>query len=116
MPRSQSSKPIVHPPTVFPNPMSSVAKPIPTLPASSFGQTMKEGLAFGAGSAISHRFINSIFGPTQIALKPTTPSLCEKERQAFENCMKTQSMDTFCGQEQMAYTSCIRVSAPTSAQ
>lgn len=118
MPRSQSSKPITHPSTVFPNPMSSVAKPIPTLPAPSFGQTMKEGFALGTGSAIAHRVVSYVFGAPTVTMQTPQgpPNPCEKERQAFENCMKTQSMDTFCGQEQLAYTSCIRVSGPTSAQ
>jgi hypothetical protein len=109
MPRSQNSKPK---PTLLPakiqNPMSSVGAYTP--PPPSFGQVVKEGFAFGTGSAIAHR----IFGAATNAILPssssTTPgALCDKERLAFETCMKTKSADDFCGSEQTAYTQCIRL-------
>jgi hypothetical protein len=82
---------------------------------------MKEGFGLGAGSAIAHRVVASIFGPptvnTVASPSPQAPSQpCDKERYAFENCMKTQSMETFCGQEQMAYTRCIQLSKSKSNQ
>jgi hypothetical protein len=94
----------------FQNPLSSVGVPSrlevqqPTL-----GQSLKQGFGFGAGSAIAHR----IFGATPTLLAPSQPEVklpCDKERTAFENCMKTKSPDDFCGDQQMAYTQCIRLS------
>jgi hypothetical protein len=108
------------PSTKFQNPYSSVATtaaPPPALP--SFGQTMKEGFSLGVGSAIAHRVVGAIFGaPTVNVSQTSTPIAhpCDKERFAFESCMKTQSMDTFCGQEQIAYTDCIHMTKPTSGQ
>ena len=109
MPRTSSTpqKRQSSPPIPFQNPLSSVGHPIPSLP--SFGQTLKEGFAFGTGSAIAHR----IFNPLQVASAPVEKKIespCEKERYAFETCMKTKSSDDFCGNEQMSYTQCIRLS------
>ncbi len=111
MPRSSSSKPShstvkSSAPVVYTPPSSSITSLTP--PAPTFGQTLKEGLAFGTGSALAHRFINSY--PTAAAAAPgVTKKPCEAEQIAFETCLKTQSMDTFCGNEQLAYTSCIRL-------
>jgi hypothetical protein len=111
MPRSQTSnsKPnlpaLKHPHIV--NPMSSVAAYTPPA-APTFGQVVKEGFAFGTGSAIAHR----IFGPASLSLftpKATSEIPCDKERVAFETCMKTKSTDDYCGNEQMAYTHCIQL-------
>lgn len=93
------------PPVPFQNPLSSVANPVPT---ATFGQTLKEGLAFGAGQAVAHRVVGSLFGssaPSQNEVKLP----CDKERSAFETCMKTKSVEDFCGEQQMAYTQCIRL-------
>jgi hypothetical protein len=123
--RSSSYKPSrpalpTPPPAVFRNPYSSVGHPTPIVNQPTLGQSMKEGFGLGAGSAIAHRVVASIFGaPTVNTVITTTPQSvsvskqpCDKERLAFEACMKTQSMETFCGQEQLAYTSCIRVEGP----
>jgi len=105
MPRnSKPSKPTVptNSPPRFTNPMSSVSPLVPTQP--SFGDTVKQGLAWGTGNAIAHR----IFGPTvAIPLQTKIESPCEKERVAFESCMKTKSTEDFCGEEQMMYTRCL---------
>jgi hypothetical protein len=80
---------------------------------------MKEGFGLGVGSAIAHRVVGSMFGaPTVNITQASTPitNPCDKERFAFESCMKTQSMETFCGQEQIAYTDCIRMVKPTLGQ
>ena len=114
MPRSSSSqtksRPGVRPtpPVVFQNPLSSVGHPVPSAP--TFGQTLKEGLAFGTGSAIAHRLINPFPSFTTKAPEPKPLEPCEKERTAFEVCMKTKSADDFCGNYQMAYAQCIQLS------
>jgi hypothetical protein len=115
MPRSSSSKPShssvkSSAPVVYSPPSSSITSLTP--PAPTFGQTLKEGFAFGTGSALAHRFFNPF--PTATAsttpgITPQTKKPCEAEQIAFETCLKTQSMDTFCGNEQLAYTSCIRL-------
>lgn len=118
MPRSSSSSqksitPVPNNTSVFRNPYSSVG--ITSTPsAPSLGQSIKEGFGLGAGSAIAHRVVTSILGAPTVTLSQPAPEKkadpCERERTAFENCMKTQSIDTFCGQEQLSYTECIRMS------
>uniref|UniRef100_A0A6C0DBP4 CHCH domain-containing protein n=1 Tax=viral metagenome TaxID=1070528 RepID=A0A6C0DBP4_9ZZZZ len=58
MPRQSSTAPVSSS-RKAPVPFSS---PVPA-PAPSFGQTLKEGFAFGTGSAIAHRVVGAIFGP-----------------------------------------------------
>lgn len=85
--------------------MSSVTPLTPTQP--SLGETLKQGLAWGTGQAIAHR----IFGPTAtVPIQTKIESPCEKERMAFESCMKTKSTEDFCGEEQMNYTRCLHPS------
>ena len=46
----------------------------------SFGQTLKEGFAFGVGNSIAHSFIQSIFGSTKsIPSSNPTPNQIEQE-------------------------------------
>jgi hypothetical protein len=116
MPRSQSNRntaPSITPsiPASRPSPQTSLIPPVtPTL-----GQTLKEGLAFGTGSAIAHRIFNPY--PTQqyptqqvASSNKKIESPCEKERLAFEMCTKTKSYDDFCGPEQAGYIQCIQLS------
>lgn len=121
---SSRKKPSQSLPTPVSPPYAPVAPSSPRLPvASSFGQTMKEGFGFGVGSAIAHRVVGSLLAPAvpiaSAAPLPTPvqtlPSYsCDTERSAFERCMKTQAMESFCGQEQIAYTECIRMEKPTA--
>ncbi len=120
MPRSSSrtqpypKSSTLAPTPVFRNPYSSVgATTSPpshlTIEQPTLGQTIKQGFGFGAGSAIAHR----ILGPTPTILQaPSDKKVehpCEKELIAFESCMKTRSTDDYCGNEQMAYTHCLRL-------
>ena len=85
-----------------------VASPTP----SSFGQIVKEGLAFGVGQAVAHRAVASLAGAFSSA-PPSNPNLpCEKEWSAFEACMKTKSADEYCGAEQASFTQCMRLTKP----
>ena len=110
MPRSQSNRntaPSITPsiPASRPSPQTSLIPPVtPTL-----GQTVKEGLAFGTGSAIAHRIFNPYTYTPSISNKKIE-SPCEKERLAFETCTKTKSYDDFCGPEQAGYVQCIQLS------
>jgi hypothetical protein len=110
MPRSQSKqnhsstiKPSL--PSITPSPQTSLIPPI----GSTFAQTLKEGLAFGTGSAIAHRIFNPYPHTTSISDKKIE-SPCEKERLAFEICTKTKSYDDFCGPEQATYVRCVQLS------
>ena len=100
--------------TPFHNPMSSVGTYNSTSrPSPSLGQSVKDGFGLGVGSAIGQRMISSLFGAPTVNVNSSQQSSsvnpCDKERLAFESCMKTQSMETFCGQQQLAYTECIRL-------
>ena len=90
-------------PTLQTNQVSKTS--IVSTPAEpSFGQMMKQGLAWGTGQAIAHR----MFGPTvTVPIQTKMESSCEKERLSFEACMKTKTSEDFCGEEQMIYTRCL---------
>jgi len=117
MPRTSSTpnraKPSSSSPAVFQNPYSSVAAH-PPASTPTFGQTLKEGLAFGTGSALAHRFLNPFpqGNPAPSEQKQERP--CSKELNAFETCMKTKSSDDFCGNEQISYTQCLRLTNKTN--
>lgn len=113
MPRTSSSSQKKQGSSVAPfqNPLSSIGHPTPSPP--SFGQTLKEGFAFGTGSAIAHRIFNPFHSVSPAPVEKKIESPCEKERYAFETCMKFKSSDDFCGNEQMSYTQCIRLSRGT---
>ena len=109
MPRTSSTpqKRQTSSPVPFQNPLSNVGHPTPSAP--SFGQTLKEGFAFGTGSAIAHRIFNP-FTTAAVPVQKKIESPCEKERLAFETCMKFKTAEDFCGNEQMGYTQCLRIS------
>jgi hypothetical protein len=93
---------------------------MPIITPPSLGQSLKDGFGLGVGSAIAQRMVTSVFGPPTVNTVVTNPvqqatreDPCFKERMAFDTCMKTQSIETFCGQEQIAYTSCIHLSKST---
>jgi hypothetical protein len=105
MPRSSSSQSKL--PVKYTPPQSSTPSRM-EIEQPTFGQTLKQGFGFGAGSAIAHRLLNPF--PTLTLSDKKIQETCEKERLAFETCMKTKSADDFCGNEQMSYTQCIRLS------
>jgi hypothetical protein len=95
-------------PVVFQNPYSSVAPRPPIIEQPTLGQSIKQGFGFGAGSAIAHRFFGAT--PTVVSVPDKKVQLpCENERSAFESCLKSKTIDDFCGEQQMAYTQCIRL-------
>jgi hypothetical protein len=90
---------------------------MPILTPPSLGQSLKDGFGLGVGSAIAQRMVTSVFGPPTVNTVVTNPvqqanreDPCYKERMAFDTCMKTQSIEVSCSQEQIAYASCIRLS------
>lgn len=96
---------------------SSSLVPTPMIQPPTFGQTIKEGIGFGAGSAIGHRIIGAVLGPTTAStattptteFKQTSQQKCVSERNTFELCLKTKSADDGCNNEFNAYTQCIQL-------
>jgi len=100
MPRSSSSKRTsssqhppgriltpTHPPAPTPPPAStSPPAPAPTPPpAPSLGQTLKEGFAFGAGSAIAQNILNTLLLGTFRTHK--TPTQMNEPPSAYQQCL-----------------------------
>lgn len=107
MPRRQPSS---HPKPTVPSvrPQSSLI-PSTSLPTASFGQTIKDGIGFGAGSAIGHRIVGAILGPSVPTSGVAPPGLCASERDAFELCLKTKHADNQCNNEMLSYKQCIEL-------
>ena len=90
MPRQSTTKKAIAPVSIVPRQSST---PVPTpmqIPTSvstpTFGQTLKEGFAFGTGSAIAHRVVGAIFGPlTAAPVAPAPPRVSEKT--PYEQCL-----------------------------
>ena len=116
MPRNSKATYSFHPttPTIFEkkNGFSSApatAPSTPTAPAPSFGQTLKEGFAFGVGSSIARTMIDSALtrlGPAEPvvstkdiakcnerALSDKCASMADTHRQAWVQCMKETKFD-----------------------
>lgn len=60
-------------------------QPQPLQPQSSLSQTIKEGFSFGVGSAVAHRMVNSVLGPSHQPVAPVA---------LFEQC-KVYTMETY---------------------
>ena len=119
MPRrpSSSSKSIAPAPrpSTSVKPFQSSAAPT-QYQGPSFGQAVKDGIAYGVGSSIAHNVIGRMFSapaytpresqPTP-ATKPT--EACGVERNCFENCLLREGSG-FCGREQDDFTACIKLS------
>lgn len=91
MPRQTATKKAIAPVTIVPR-QSSTPVPLPTsVSTPTFGQTLKEGFAFGTGSAIAHRVVGAIFGPLTAAATatPATPATAPRvsEKTPYEQCL-----------------------------
>lgn len=101
-------------PTIFEKKNGFSSSPVSTASAPSFGQTLKEGFAFGAGSSIARTMIDSAFsrmGPAEPvrvssaitnddiakcnerALSNKCANLADSTRQAWVQCMKETKFD-----------------------
>lgn len=85
---------------------------VPSPTPSSFGQIVKEGLAFGVGQAVAHRAVASAAAVFSSPSPSRQELPCEKEWAAFESCMKIKSAEDYCGVEQSSFTHCIRLTRP----
>lgn len=74
---------------------------------AGFGQLIKEGIGFGAGSAIAQRAVTAILGPqTVTTVSSETKTTCLSERNIFEACMRSQNE---CNNEYLSYSHCIKL-------
>ena len=115
MPRSQSrqTKPTTLPTSLPRNQPASIANTSLHVEQPTFGQTMKQGFGFGAGSAIAHNMIGALLTPSISAPAPSDKKVtppCEKELLAYQVCLKTMSSDDFCGHQQTSFTQCLQTS------
>lgn len=107
MPRSSPPSKTKATPVAIRNP-SSIASNSPSVfvEGPTLGQSLKQGFGFGAGSAIAH----GMFGTTPtvvISNDKKIESTCEKERIAFETCVKDKSTEDFCQKDQDFYKQCL---------
>jgi hypothetical protein len=58
------------PPLIPVSPQPPVISP----PQPGLGQIIKEGIGFGAGSAIGQRIVGSLFGPPTVSVRQETPA------------------------------------------
>ena len=87
MPRQSTTKKAIAPVTIVPR-QSSTPVPLPTsVSTPTFGQTLKEGFAFGTGSAIAHRVVGAIFGPLTAAATATPAAPRVSEKTPYEQCL-----------------------------
>jgi hypothetical protein len=120
MPRSRSSgrsmRPVSRAPP--PAPVQRTPPPAPLQQSSNgrggFGSVIADGMAFGTGSAVAHRAVDSIMGPRtvqheQVQGSQTTPSspgatsspvnnsssqdVCINQAKAFEDCLRANLDD-----------------------
>ena len=68
-------------------------KPTPTPPLATFGQTVKEGLAFGIGQSVAHNVIGSMFRTvtpvtTAAAVAAPVATVAVTEKPEYTKCMK----------------------------
>jgi len=64
--------------------------------------TVVQGMAFGTGSAVANRAVDSVMGPRQVehvnaaapqAAAPQQPMMCMNEQKEFQECLKNTSGD-----------------------
>mgnify|MGYP000144418843 CR=1 FL=1 len=68
---------------------------------SGFGESMVQGMAFGAGSVLAHR----VLGPKRVEVEHKREELCSKELQIYRECSQNTSFD--CGIYFEKYKKCI---------
>ncbi|KAG0606503.1 hypothetical protein M758_9G146100 [Ceratodon purpureus] len=116
MPRQRSSRPAPRPVARSAPPPAPVhqAHP-PAMPQQSggggmlsgIGSTIAQGLAFGTGSAVAHRAVDSVMGPRTVvhehaggpaesggaAAQPVAADACVNQSKAFQDCVNANNSD-----------------------
>lgn len=74
---------------------------------SGIGSTIAQGLAFGTGSAVAHRAVDSIMGPRTVVhehaggppaensplAQPVSADACVNQSKAFQDCVTANNSD-----------------------
>lgn len=99
-------------PYTAPPPPTVVAPPMAAAP--SFGQTLKEGFAFGTGSAFAHRIFGSgggVAAPVAAAGAPELPKGTCKEyanyKTVLDECLERENYTSNCMYQIKQYHSCL---------
>lgn len=75
-------------------------------PTTSFTQTMKDGFAFGAGSAVARTVVDRMFSPSVPATQQTKS--CEDRLTAFNHCIKAQLPENTCQDSLELLNQCLK--------
>lgn len=68
---------------------------------SGFGESMVQGMAFGAGSVLAHR----VLGPKRVEVENKSKELCSKELQIYRECDTKSKLE--CGIYFEKYKKCM---------
>ena len=74
---------------------------------AGIGSTIAQGLAFGTGSAVAHRAVDSVMGPRTVvhehsggpaesggaAAQPVAADACVNQSKAFQDCVNANNSD-----------------------
>jgi hypothetical protein len=112
--KTSSSKTLVPHKPPFVNPYSNVT-PNPSNTQSSLGQIVKEGMAFGVGSSLARKAIESIL-PSSYPSQTKVEHPCEKELNAFNQCLSNFTSESSCAAQQASYTQCIQLVKSSNLQ
>ena len=81
--------------------------PLLRIPTSGLGSTVAQGMAFGTGSAVAHRAVDSIMGPRTVVheqadgaaaagsamAQPVAADACVNQSKAFQDCVNANNSD-----------------------
>ena len=106
MPRSStSSRGHTHVPIRVQSPLGPTMGPFtPTTP--TFTQTMKDGLAFGAGAAVARNLVDRMMSPQTTV--PVQTKSCETQLTAFNQCIKAQLPENTCQDSLELLNQCLK--------
>jgi hypothetical protein len=84
-----------------------------TATGPSLLQTVKEGFAFGVGSAVARTAVDSLFSGNSKSKVPepqqpvTGTDSCKHLLESYESCLRLSSQDTTCSNEILSYIQCV---------
>ena len=74
----------------------------------SFTQTMKDGLAFGVGTAVARNVVDRILSPSAPAPAALQTKSCEQQWTAFNHCIKAQLPENTCQDSLELLNQCLK--------
>lgn len=84
-----------------------------SLQGPSFLKTVKEGFAFGVGSAVARTAVDSFFSGNSKSKVPepqqpvTGTDSCKHLLETYESCLRLSSQETSCSNEILSYIQCV---------